>query len=203
MKLIFYFLLVFLKVVDAFSQEGYTTGYIINYKGDTVRGKIKDRKDPSSLINWQKIHFINAKGEREKLTADEIKGYVKADSLEFRTLTLGLEEKRRLVVVAESGAVILFVNVKGPAEQMVQMGSSPFGAISVIVRMGGTSQKIVGDYYLQKSGDVNSLMEWRSWDKKEVEYFFKNDKEVTKEIEDNEMGIQTIVKKFNQRQIKK
>lgn len=162
----------------AFSQEGYRSGYIINYKGDTVKGKIKDRKYYNSLISWQKINFINDNGEKDKYTADDIRGYSKNGSSSYRSLALGVEGTRKFAEILESGAVVLFAYTLG------------------------LSQKAPPDYFLQKANDVNSLMEWREADyKKTAIYFFKEDKELTKSIEDEVLKhseIQTIVKKYNE-----
>src|SRR5207253_5507711 len=106
MKRFFYLIFSLVIGLNAFSQEGYRSGYIVNYKGDTVRGKIKDRKYYNNVISWQKIKFINNKGEKEKLGPEEIRSYVKGDSLVYQTLALGIEEKKRFVAIVESGAVI-------------------------------------------------------------------------------------------------
>ena len=197
--LLFFFLVIF---INAFSQEGFRSGYIITYKGDTIKGKIKDRKFYNSVLSWQKILFINDKGEKEKLSADEIKGYVKADSLAFHTLTLGIEEKKRFVAIVESGAVILFADISKPAPSKVQLSPSTSGlGLYVTVRMDGVTQKIEGEYYLQKRGDVNSLMQWRNTDyKKTANYFFKGDTTLLQSIENEKLKyeeIQTIVREYN------
>src|SRR4051812_1046585 len=129
--------LIFFAVLISFNlfpQEGYRSGYVITYKKDTIRGKIKDRKFYNNKISWQKINFINNKGEKDKYTPDDIWGYVKIGAARFRSLALGVEGVKRFAEILESGEVILF-------------------AYSL-----GLSQTAPPDYYLQKAADVNSLM---------------------------------------------
>ena len=175
-KILFVFYLQFFTIIF-FAQDGYVKGYIVNYKGDTIKGKIKDRKYPKNLIGWQKINFINEKGEKDKYTADDIRGYSKSNSSSYRSLALGVEGTKRFAQILESGEIILF-------------------SYSL-----GLSQNARFQYYLQKVGDVNSLMEWREADyKKTANYFLKDDKELVKLIEDEKLkpgDIQTIVKEYN------
>lgn len=184
-KILFVFYLQILTVVAfaqdevvAFAQDGYVRGYIINFVGDTVKGTIKDRKYPKNLIGWQKINFINEKGEKDKFTADDIRGYSKNNSSSYRSLALGVEGTKRFAQILESGAVVLF-------------------AYSL-----GLSQKAPPDYFLQKTNDVNSLMEWREVDyKKTANYFFKENKDMIKLIESESLkhdDIQKIVKDYNE-----
>ena len=112
MKRIIFFFFVQLATLFVFAQDGFVNGYIINYKNDTIKGKIKDRKYSNGVSSWQKIQFKNDKGETEKLTAEELLGYVKNDSIIYQTLTLGIEEKKRFVARIETGAVILFADIK-------------------------------------------------------------------------------------------
>jgi len=176
-RILLFFCIQFIAL-SGFSQDGYVNGYIINFNGDTVKGKIKDRKYPKNLIGWQKINFINEKGEKEKYTADDIRGYSKNNSSSYRSLTLGVEGTKKFAQILESGAVILFDYSLG------------------------LSQNAPPEYFLQKANDVNSLMEWREADyKKTATYFFKDDKELVKSIEDEKLkhgDIQTIVKKYNE-----
>ena len=168
---------ILLIVVGAFSQEGYRSGYVITYKKDTIRGKIKDRKYYNNKIGWQKINFINDKnGEKDKYTPDDIWGYIK-DGIGFRSLALGVEGTKKFAEILETGPVILF-------------------AYSL-----GLSQKAPPDYFLQKANDVNSLMEWRGKDyKSTANYFFKGDTALIKSIEAEKIQyeeIQTIVREYN------
>ena len=95
---------------------------------------------------------------------------------------LGVEGNKRFAQILESGSIILF-------------------AYSL-----GLSQKAVPDYFLQKTNDVNSLMQWRETDyKKTAPYFFKDDKELIKSIEAETLkhqDIQKIVQQYNEWKIK-
>ena len=167
-----------LFVFNIFSQEGYRSGYVITYNGDTIKGKIKDRKFVNNPVGWQKIDFINSSnGEKDKYTADDIKEYYKMGTARYRSLALGVEEKKRFAEMLESSAIILFSYSLGLSQ------NSPF------------------QYFLQKEKDVNSLMEWREADyKKTAAFFFKDDKELVKSIENEKLkyeDIQNIVKTYN------
>lgn len=207
MKRIPLLFIILLITVLAFSQEGYVNGYIITNKGDTIRGKIKDRKYYNNVNSWQKINFINNKGENEKLTAEELLGYVKNDTIVYHTLTLGIEGKKRFVSKIENGTVILFVDISGTIAPKEEGNSSPFGEkLFVYIGNGKSKQKITGDYYLQRKGDVNSLMEWRDRDyKRTAGYFFKDDTELMKVLNSDSLGfndLQTLVRMYNEWKIK-
>jgi hypothetical protein len=182
------------------AQDGFENGYIINYKGDTVKGKIKDRKYAYNASSWQKIQFINnATGEKEKLTPEELSGYAKGGTTFYKTLALGVEEKKRFVAVLNTGPVILYADISGaisPRADVKRLGLY----INVLFR--GSIQKIQGEFYLQKKGDVNSLMEWRDRDyKNTANYFFKDNKELVKSIQSDSLqysDLQVIVNKYNE-----
>jgi hypothetical protein len=205
-KIVFIFFLQLTPLL-VFAQTGFENGYIINYKGEKVYGKIKDRKGTGYINSWQKIQFINNAGEMEKFTAEDILGYVKNDTTAYQTLALGIEEKKRFLAKVENAAVILFADIKGYGPKKVQAGPSPFGAgLYIYVRIGNATQKIEGAYYLQKKNDTGSLMEWRSMDyKRTAGYFFGEDKELLKAIEEDKFGfsdIQNIVKTYNEWKIR-
>lgn len=176
MKKFFIFLFLQFLAIIAVSQIGYVNGYIIGLKGDTTKGKIKDRKEPNDKIGWQKINFINEKGEKLRYTPDDINGYVRANRT-FRTLVLGVEVRRRFVEILESGSVFLY-------------------AFSL-----GLTPNAKQDYFLVKKNDPNSLMEWRGKDYKvTAEYFFNADKNLMQLITSDSLkhaDIQTIVKRYN------
>ncbi len=178
MKKFLLFLFVQFFTLIAFSQNGFIDGYIINLKGDTVRGKIKDRKEIKDKIGWQKVIFIDEKGEENKFTPDDINGYGKSNEKTFRTLTLGIEARKRFVEILESGNVFLYA---------YSLGLSP---------------KATPDYFLLKKNDANSLMEWRGKDYKVTAgYFFNADKNLMKLIASDSLkhaDIQTIVKRYNE-----
>ncbi len=173
--LLFFFILCF--TVAAFSQDGFVAGYIINLKGDTIKGKIKDRKEPNDKISWQKINFIDEKGEKIKYTPDDIIGYKKGNKKVFKTLMLGVEARNRFVETVEAGNVFLYA---------YSLGLSP---------------KAPPDFFLMKKSDNNSLMEWRGKDYKvTAEYFFNADKNLMQLITSDSLkhsDIQTIVKRYN------
>jgi hypothetical protein len=182
------------------AQEGFENGYVVNYKGDTVKGKIKDRKYAYSASSWQKVQFIsNSTGEKEKFTPDELNGYAKNETVFYKTLALGVEEKKRFVAILNTGPVILYADIRGtvpPRADVSRIG------LYVNVLFRGSIQKIQGEFYLQKKGDVNSLMEWRDRDyKNTANYFFKDNKELIKSIQSDSLGysdLQVIVKKYNE-----
>lgn len=182
MRRISFTYLVMLFFLAGFAQEGYRSGFVVTYKGDTLYGKIKDRKYYNSPLSWQKINFINDKGEKEKFTAEDIRFYSKSGSNSYRSLALGVEGKRQFVEIVENGPVVLMLYYLGLSSQ-----TPP-------------------DYYLQKNKDDNSLMEWRSGDyKRTAAQFFKADTSLMRSIEDDKFShgdIQKIVKQYNEWKVK-
>ncbi|MGZ3865883.1 MAG: hypothetical protein ACXVC6_09825 [Bacteroidia bacterium] len=188
------------------AQKGFERGYVITNKGDTLKGQIKDRKEPKSAASWQKIRFINEKtGESEKLTADELKGYVKRDSVVFKTLALGIESRNQFVEIIENGPIIMYARVwaeetgdGAAAVGMIIMGPAIYGLYKL------TRKK--GEFYLQAQNDPRTLMEWRERDyKMTAKYFFRENKELVKQIEDEKYkygDLQTIVRSYNEWKIK-
>ena len=94
-----FILLIFAHIIVC-AQEGYELGYIITNKGDTIRGKIKDRKYTASPANSDKIRFIDSTGKEKGLDPYEIKQYYKKGVF-FRTLPIGLEAKLKFAEVLE------------------------------------------------------------------------------------------------------
>src|SRR6185437_14896388 len=105
----YFFILGFLFTTYlSFSQEGYEDGYIITNKGDTIKGKIKDKKYAAGAANSDKISFINVSGKENNKTPDEIKQYCKKGVQFFYSLPIGLEGKSKFAEILEYGDVILF-----------------------------------------------------------------------------------------------
>jgi len=207
MKKRVFFLLLILNAISCFSQEGFRDGYIITNKNEKVYGKIRDRKRPYSVNSWQKIIFINNKGEREKLRPDDLNGYVMNDTIVYQTLALGIEERKTFVKKIENGAIIIFADMKSSVPQRVDVGPSSFGpGIYINILFGKVQQHIDGDFYLQTQNDPRTLMEWRAKDyKMTAKYFFREDKDLVKQIEEDKYGysdLQTIVRIYNEWKIK-
>ncbi|MGZ3863664.1 MAG: hypothetical protein ACXVPN_09595 [Bacteroidia bacterium] len=188
-------------------EDGFTPGYIITNKNETITGRIRDRRYAYDFKASQKIQFKNPNGELEKFRGNDIKGYVKDNVVVYQTLTLGIEEKRRFVRVLENGAVILFAEIGGQIiDKDPTVSQLHLQGGFIYITIGSVTQKRTGDFYLQKNNDPNSLMEWRPRDyKMTAKYFFRENKELVKEIEDEKYGysdLQTIVKRYNEWKVK-
>ncbi len=188
----------------SFSQEGYDVGYIITNKGDTLRGRIKDRKYTASAPNSEKISFIDSSGKEKNKPPDEIKQYCKKGVQFFRVLPIGLEGKLRFAEILEYGDVILF----GYTSNSFVSTTSDVLSKSVDKNKDGKPDAPKNlEYFLQKRKDANSLMKVKPKKFQETAiFFFQNDSELVKKIEDKIWGyddIQLVVKTHNDHAEKK
>src|ERR1700758_2458839 len=146
MKRIIFFFFVQLATLFVFAQDGFVNGYIINYKNDTIKGKIKDRKYTNGAGSWQKIRFKNDKGETEKLTPEELLGYVKNDTIIYQTLILGIEEKKTFVERVETGPINMFAYVWAKESGVLDPGSIMGEPLYILYKSTGSRMK--GEFYL-------------------------------------------------------
>ena len=186
-----------------FSQAPYELGYIITNSGDTIKGKIKDRKYTAGEANPDKISFINEKGVESKITPDKAKEYCKGGALIFRALPIGREGGLRFAEIIEYGDVILFSYTSNSFVSATISGLAPAGSKD----KESSKKKIDAQYFYQKKKDVNSLMKV-SKDKFESVslFYFKDDAELIKKIEDKFFkfeDIRLVVKTYNEFSAKK
>ncbi len=153
MKYFFTTIILFVACL-VFSQEGFELGYIITNKGDTLKGKIKDRKYTASAPNCDKISFIDASGKEGGKTADEIKQYCKKGTQFFRVLPIGLEGKLKFAEILEYGDVILF----GYTSNSFVSTTSEVLSKSVDKNKDGKPDAKNLEFFFQKQKDPNSLM---------------------------------------------
>ena len=111
-------LLLMLLSLKGFSAElihnHWYKGYYINFKSDTIKGFVKHRKKPSLLI----AGFKYPDGKREKLLANEIKGYG-YDKKTFESCYI-FKQYNFLERIVE-GTIILY---KGKNNYYIQKGKS-------------------------------------------------------------------------------
>ncbi|HXU26331.1 MAG TPA: hypothetical protein VN698_03805 [Bacteroidia bacterium] len=183
----------------AFSQEGYELGYIITNKGDTIKGKIKDKKYTAGAANSDKISFINAAGKEDGKTPDEIKQYCKKGVQFFRSLPIGLEGKLKFAEILEYGDVILFGYVSA---SFISTTSEVLSKPIDKNKDGKPDMPKNLEYFFQKRKDPNSLMKVKPKKFQETAtFFFQNDTELVKKIEDKALGyddIRLVVKTHNE-----
>src|SRR6185312_2055212 len=160
----------------AFSQEGYELGYIITNKGDTIKGKIKDKKYTAGAANSDKISFINAAGKEDGKTPDEIKQYCKKGVQFFRSLPIGLEGKLKFAEILEYGDVILFGYVSA---SFISTTSEVLSKPIDKNKDGKPDMPKNLEYFFQKRKDPNSLMKVKPKKFQETAtFFFQNDTEL-------------------------
>lgn len=150
------------------SQSVFEPGYIITNNGDTVKGKIKDRKYTASSPNPDKIRFLDSAGEETKYTPDDIKQYCLKGTFYFRTLPIGMDAKLKFAEILEYGDVILFG----------YYSNSFVSTTSGLLSKNGESKKDSKsaannsiEYFLQKRKDVNSLMKVKPKDFQQTALF--------------------------------
>jgi len=189
-KIILFFFL--FKAISCFTQEGFLPGYVITNKGDTLKGKIKDRKFMNGTSSWQKIDFIDSAAKKYKFDPEEIKEYGRKGRTKYRTLVIGVESKKTFAEVQEEGAIILYAN---------NLGTWGGTGTAVLVKTTEKGPKERVEFFLQKRNLPNSLMQWRPGDyKKTAQVFFKDDEELLKKVEEEilkEGDIREVVKKYN------
>jgi hypothetical protein len=185
-----------------FSQAPFEDGYIIKNSGDTLRGKIKDRKYTTSPAHSGKIKFIDAKGNKSNITPDKVKGYCRKDIVFYRTLPVGRDSKPQFAKVLETGNVILFgyttnTYVSANRSNGVHTKEDADHITSVIDYV----------YFYQRSKDPNSLMKVKRDKFESVSlFYFKDDAELIKKIEDKSLkyeDIELVVKMYNEFAAKK
>jgi len=181
-----------------FSQEGYEDGYIITNKGDTIKGRIKDKKYTAGAANSDKISFINTEGKENNKTPDEIKQYCKNGTQFFRSLPIGLEGKLKFAEILEYGDVILFGYVSG---SFVSTTSDLLSKSKDRDKDGKPDVNNL-EYFFQKRKDPNSLMKVKPKKFQETaSFFFQSDTDLVKKIEDKILGyddIRLVVKTHNE-----
>jgi hypothetical protein len=182
-----------LKAIAFFAQDGFVPGYVVTYKGDTMKGKIKDRKYPKSTTSWQKIEFIDSAGNRFGYDPEEIKEYIRTGKTRYYSLTIGITSKPTFLEVQQEGAVILYAYNRGT------WGGA---GMAIVVKTSETGPKEHVEFFLQKKNQLNSLMQWRPGDyERTAKVFFKDNEELIKQIESGvlkEEDIVEIVKKYNE-----
>lgn len=193
------FILLCVHSIFSFSQEGYDVGYIITNTGDTLKGKIKDRKYRASPANCDKISFIGSDGIETNETPDDIKQYVKSGSQFFYSLPIGFEAKLKFAEIIEYGEVILFGFV---SNSFVSTTTDLLSKSGESKKDGKSAARMGIEYCLQRKKDVNSLMKVKP--KKFVEtttFYFRDNAELVKKIEDKIFkyeDIKLVVKTYNE-----
>ncbi|HKC67749.1 MAG TPA: hypothetical protein VKG26_05930 [Bacteroidia bacterium] len=187
----------------AFSQEGYEDGYIITNKGDTIKGKIKDRKYTAGAANSDKISFIDAGGKKSKQTPDDIKQYGRKGGHIFISLPVGLESELKFAEIIEYGDVILYGYI---SNSFVSTTSEVLSKPKDKDKDGKPDINNI-EYFFQKRKDPNSLMKVKPKKFEETAtFFFQNDADLIKKIEDKTLGyddIRLVVKTHNENAAKK
>ena len=202
MKHLFTIIILF-SCLFSLSQEGFEKGYVINNKGDTLRGKIKDRKYTAGVANSDKIRFIDSTGKEKSLDPYEIKQYCRRGVF-FRVLPIGLDAKLKFAEILEDGDVILF----GYTSNSFVSTTSDVLSKSVDKNKDGKPDADKNlEYFFQKRKDPNSLMKVKPKKFQETAtFFFQNDSDLVKKIEDKSLGydnIRLVVKTYNSNAAKK
>ncbi len=190
-KLFLYFFI--LQASIFFAQDGFLPGYVVTNKGDTIKGKIKDRKYPKTTSSWQKIDFIDSAGKKYGYDPEEIKEYVRKGRTRYYTLTIGVSAKPTFLEVQEDGAIILY---------SYNLGTWGGAGMAIVVKTSETGPKEHVEFFLQKKNTPNSLMQWRPGDyERTAKVFFSDNEELMKQITSGVLkaeDIVEIVKKYNE-----
>lgn len=186
------FLLIFFSF-SIYAQEGYLKGYVILNNGDTMKGMLKDRKFVNGTMGWQKVLLRDAMGRKYRFDPEEIREYKREGKLKNVTLVVGVEGKSTFVEVQEEGTVVLYA---------FNRGTWGGAGNAVVVQTSANGPKEHVEFFLQKAGKPNSLMEWRPRDyKTTAKIFFGDNTALMNQISKDELkdeDIRMLVKKYNQ-----
>ena len=88
LTLFFIFITLLNSPNEVFSQKHFLPGYIVTNYGDTIFGKVKDRKTATFVKLYEKIRFKPNKGLRKRLSPNDIQayqiGYIKFITMDIR-----------------------------------------------------------------------------------------------------------------------
>lgn len=193
------------------AQKNFVPGYIITRKGDTLKGKIKDRKYLGDAQSWQKVQFSDSVGRRFVYRPDEIKEYGRRGQ-RYRALVIGVESEPTFVELVEDGAVLLYAwnrgSWGGAGNAIIPSTERKENEMRLrfYVSLQGmplplSKSKDHFECFLQKKNQPNSLMQWRPRDYRQTaKLFFGDNPEIMNLINDgtlDEQDIFAIVKKYN------
>jgi hypothetical protein len=183
------------------AQAPYEFGYVITNKGDTVFGKIKDRKfvtDPGDCDDIiLKINFTDSSEKKIHYTPYDIKKYCKKGTLFFYSLPVGFENKLKFCELLVDGEVILFGFVNN---------TQAFTANDLSTKIKEKTQKKDQnsniEHFLQRKGKPGSLMKVkRKTFIETVTFFFQDNAGLVQKIENKEYkytDLETLVKLYNE-----
>lgn len=201
---------------DALAQNGYVPGYVILNSGDTLRGKIKDRKFVSGISSWQKVDFLDAQGKKYRFTPEDVAEYERSGRGHYKTLVIGIEVEKTFMQVLENGPVILYGRSVGPlggAGNAVAIGTdkdkkttearNKFYSDVPFIPVYTTTDKDHIECFLQFKNTPASLMQWRPRDYvTTAKVFFKDEPEVLRLLENGDLDdrdVRSIVHMYNQK----
>lgn len=195
----FFTLIILFTTAIAFAQDGYVDGYIITNNGDTLRGKIKDRKYPAAPSNCDKIRFIGVGEKEEDKTPYDIKQYCRKSTQFYKTLPIGIDAKLKFAEILDYGDVVLYGYVSG---SFVSLAGDALSKSVDTKKESKSAAHITVEYYFQKKKDANSLMKVRpkQWERTAT-FFFQDDEDLVQKIESKTLkyeDIKTVVKTYNE-----
>jgi len=83
--LLIIFIILLNSPIEGFSQKHFLPGYIVTNYGDTIFGKVKDRKSGTFVKLYDKVRFKPNKGFRKRLSPNNILAYQIGD-IKFITM---------------------------------------------------------------------------------------------------------------------
>lgn len=202
------FLLINFFIIDpSFCQQTYTEGYVLLETGDTLRGKIKDNVETDGDPSLQKIRFVDANGQKQKIDAKQAKEYRKNGFPPYRRILTNRGNKKFARVV-EEGDIILYKYFRekgGGGSGFASVGSATFGSRDVV--SAGRRPSTDVEYYIQWKGDKEPLlMVPNSGFKRIMSKFFERVPDIKIRIENEmvvRMNLEETVHEYNTRNASK
>lgn len=159
----------------AVAQGTFVKGYIINLKGDTVKGELKH--NPKKEIDlYSKVMLKLSEQDKKFYKPDKIKGY-NLNGKVFVSRTL--EKELVFMKVISTGAITLYEHQ--------------------IVWLNKLNEEVVeSEYYAEKKGDASPVKIKSGKFKKQICEIMSDNKELIKDVEDKKYEYQNIVDIFEQ-----
>ena len=181
MKKLFFIALVGFCAIHLKAQVTFVKGYIINDKGDTLKGEVKinPKKEQD---NHNKVFFKDAQGIQKNYKPNKVKAYGYEGNNHYIAIDLGGEEKYYKAIAR--GEISLYKMIF----EEVRMNESTF----------------VAEYFLQKKGDKKMTDVKQSKFKKQLGEMMSGAAGYVSDYEDgktlDEVKAAEVINKYNNRQ---
>jgi len=198
MNRIILFFFTFISGLSLAQNDDFMEGYVVTKRGDTLRGKIKDRNQITDSIPWPKVKFMGEDGRIKRLGSKKVSAYYNGNVI-CRSIT-AYNNRSVFAEVVEQGEVIMY---KVYESVITGVGYSNVGGSSSSMYPQNTDPVYRKDLYVQKRNNPRSLMRVPKLTfGSAMSRFFEDDPEIKGQVEKKELvfkDVQAIVRLYNSR----